>query len=44
MANILDPVCEKFTLLQLKSDTVLHKDRANAFEARQEMSVQRRGL
>ena len=44
VADILDPVCEKFTLLQLKSDTVLHKDRANAFEARQEMSVQRRGL
>jgi hypothetical protein len=39
---LLDPVGEKFTLLQLKSDTVLHKDRANAFEVCQE-SVQRRG-
>ena len=42
VADILNPVCEKFTLLQLESDTVLHKDRANALEVRQE-SVQRRG-
>ena len=41
VADILDPVGEKFTILQLKSDTVLHKDRANAVEVCQE-SVQRR--
>ena len=41
VADILNPVCEKFTLLQLESDTVLHKDRANAVEVCQE-SVQRR--
>ena len=43
VADMLDPVCEKFTLLRLESDTVLHKDRgANTFEVCQE-SVQRRG-
>ena len=42
VADILDPVGEKITLLQLESDTVLHKDRANTFEVCQK-SVQRRG-
>jgi hypothetical protein len=42
VADILYPVGDKCTLLQLKSDTVLHKDRANAVEVCQE-SVQRRG-
>ena len=43
VADILDPVGEKFTLLQLESDTVLHKDGANAVEVCQETSAQRRG-
>ena len=34
VANILNPVCEKFTLLQLESDMVLHKDKAIAFKVR----------
>ena len=42
VANILDPVCEKFTFFQLESGTVLHKDRAHTFEVHQK-SVQRRG-
>ena len=42
MTDILNPVCEKFTLLQLESDTVFRKDRANTFEVHQK-SFQRRG-
>ena len=41
VADILNPVGEEFTFLQLESDTVLHKDRTYTLEIRQK-SVKRR--
>ena len=41
VADILNPVGEEFTFLQLESDTVLHKDRTYTFKIRQK-SVKRR--
>ena len=35
VADILNPVGEEFTFLQLESDTVLHKDRTYTLEIRQ---------